>query len=350
MSDLSNADGPVLVTGGAGFAGSYITRRLLDDGHRVVVFDIAEFRPESRFVIGPGIDGVVLERGSMENWPRIFEVVQRHRPAAIVHTAAVMDIGYLDANPIVAYSANVGGAINVMEAARLLGVGRVILFSTVAVHGEKKYEPIDADHPTIAARTGPLGPYGAAKVAVEAFAYAYHQSFGLDTRVVRPSALYGFGMSWAAPNYVKNIVEPAVQGQPVRLRSGGAMPRAYIHAADLAALVAAILRGPDDADRVFYAATGRPLNTGGDVGRIVRELIPGADVEIAEALTEHDQAELAFRGVLSIDHARAQLGYEPRFTDLRDGIADYIERFRAYLAAGGQPSAPPVGGRAPGSG
>lgn len=76
----------------------------------------------------------------------------------------------------------------------------------------ERYEPIDADHPTITARVGPLGAYGAAKVAAEAFAFAYNQSFGLDTRIVRPSALYGFGMSWFAPNYIKQIVEPGGAG------------------------------------------------------------------------------------------------------------------------------------------
>lgn len=347
---MEKSRGPVLVTGGAGFAGAYITRRLLDDGHDVVVFDLGDFRPESRFVIGLDAARVPVERGSIDNWPRLFEVVLRHRPSAIVHTAAVMDIDYLDRNPIVAFEVNLGGAVNVMEAARLLDVGRVVVFSTVAVHGEKRYDPIDPDHPTVMARTGPLGPYGAAKLATEAFAYAYAQSFGLDVRVVRPSALYGFGMSWFAPNYVKNVVEPALLGQPVRLASGAGVPRAYVHAADLAALVSCILAGPADADRVFYAATGEPLSTGGDVGRIVRELVPGADVEIGEAMTDFDRAELPFRGVLSIENARRQLGYEPRFRDLRDGIADYIARFRAFQAAGGVPTPMPAGLNAPGSG
>ena len=347
---MAESSRPVLVTGGAGFAGSYIVRRLLDEGHRVVVYDLADLRPESRFVIGPEADGVPVERGSIDSWPRLFEAVQRHRPRAIVHTANVMDIGHLDRNPILALNVNVHGAVNVMEAARLLGVGRTIIFSSIAVIGEKRYEPIDADHPTIAARVGPLGAYGAAKVAAEAFAYAYHQSFRLDTRIIRPSALYGFGMSWLAPNYVKNIVEPALLGQPVRLASGGPVPRAYVHAADMAALVAALLRGPDDADRVFYAANGAPLRTGGDVARIVKALIPGADIEVADAMTDEDRAELPFRGEISIANARAQLGYEPRFTALENGLAEYVERFRAYVAAGGVPTPPPPGLRAPGSG
>jgi nucleoside-diphosphate-sugar epimerase len=338
----------ILVTGGAGFAGSYLVRELLDRGHRVVVLDLADFRPEMRFVIGDRIGEVVVERGSIDNFPRILEVVMKHRPQAIAHLGAIMDINLLDQNPMVALKVNVEGALNIFEAARLHGVGRVVQFSTIAVIGKKIYEPIDGDHPTITSRVGPLGAYSAAKISAEAFAYAYNQSFGLDTRIIRPSALYGFGMSWFAPNYMKQIVEPAVSGEAVKLASGGLVPRDYFHVADLASLVAAIIEGPADADRVFFGATGRPLRTGGDVGRIVRSLIPGADVEIGEAWTEVDRQELPFRGQISVDNARSQLGWKPRFDRLEDGIAEYVGRIREYLAAGGRLTPRPAIANAPG--
>jgi nucleoside-diphosphate-sugar epimerase len=338
------------VTGGAGFAGSYVARRLLDDGYDVVVLDVADYRAEARFVIGDAIDRIPFVRASIDNWPAVLAVVQEHQPAAIVHPAGIMEIATLERHPLLALTVNVGGACNVFEAARLHGVERVVVFSTIGVHGRKLYEPIDADHPTIMARTGPLGAYSAAKLSIEAFAYAYNQSFGLDTRIVRPSALYGFGMSWYAPNYMKNIVEPAVLGEPVRLRSGGPVPRDYIHAADMASLVAAIVRGPAGADRVFYAATGRELRTGGDVARIVRELVPGADVEVADEWTETDREELAFRGRISINNAREQLGWEPELAELERGVADYVEHFRVFLEAGGTPTPAPRLERAPGGG
>ena len=340
----------VLLTGAAGFAGAYLTRALLDRGYRVVGFDLlAERRAESAFVVGEQAAEVPIERGSIEDWAHVLELFQRHRPTAVVHAGGNMDAGFLDRHPTVALQTNVGGAVNLLEAARLVGgVRRFVLLSTIAVIGRVLYEPIDADHPTVTARDGPLGAYSAAKAAAEAFALAYQQAFGLDVRIVRPSALYGFGMSWYAPNYIKNVVEPAFAGEPVRLATGGQVPRDYTHAADLASLVGALLDGPDDADRVFYAATGRPLRTAADVGAIVRELVPGATVEIGDAWTEVDRAELAIRGRYAIDNARA-LGWEPRFAELRDGIADYLERLRAFAAAGGVPTPPPPGLRgAPG--
>ena len=341
---------PVIVTGGAGFAGSYVVRQLLDDGYSVVVFDRDDYRAESTFVIGDRISDVEIVRGSIDNWPLVVETVQRTGASGIVHLASVMDVALLDRHPMLAVKVNVEGTCNVLEAARLNDVDRVIVFSTIGVHGSKKYEPMDGDHPTITKRRGPLGAYGAAKLSCEAFAFAYSQSFGLDTRIIRPSALYGFGMSWFAPNYMKNIVEPAVLGESVRLSSGGSVPRDYASAVDLAGLVSALLVGPDDADRIFYAATGRALRTGSDVCRIVRDLIPGADVEIGDEWTESDREEASFRGVISIDNARDQLGWEPRFGDLEKGMADYIGRLREYLAAGGSLTPRPQLTEAPGSG
>jgi nucleoside-diphosphate-sugar epimerase len=332
------------VTGGAGFAGGYVARALLDRGYDVVVYDVADFRAESRFVLGERADDVRLERGSIDDWPRVVSVFLDHRPSAVVHAGGVMDVVFLDEHPTEALRTNVGGTLNLLEACRLVnGVERFVYFSTIAVIGRVLYEPIDANHPTVTARDGPLGAYSAAKAAGEAFCFTHLQSFGLDIRIIRPSALYGFGMSWYAPNYMKNIVEPPLLGEAVRLRTGGKVPRDYTSAVDLASLVIAVLEGPADADRVFWGATGEPLRTGTDVGEIVRELVPGAMVEIGDEWTEGDRAELAIRGRYSIENARTQLGWEPRFRDLRDGIADYVERFRAFVDAGGTPTPPPAG-------
>ena len=318
-------------------------RALLDGGYDVVVFDLADYRAESRFVIGDAVERVPLERGSIDDWPRILEVFLRHRPGAVIHAGGIMDVAFLGEHPTIALKTNVGGAVNLLEASRLLGdTQRFVFLSTIAVIGRKLYEPIDANHPTVSAHDGPLGAYGAAKSAVEAFCFAYSQSFGLDTRIIRPSALYGFGMSWYAPNYMKNVLEPALLGEAVWLPSGAGVPRDYTSAVDLASLVVAVLEGPVDAERVFYAATGQPLRTAGEVAALVRELVPGASVEIGAAFTDEDVAELPLRGQYSVDNALHGLGWRPHFADLREGMLDYIARFQAFMEAGGTPTPMPA--------
>ena len=83
-------------------------------------------------------------------------------------------------------------------------------------------------------------------------------------------------------------------------------------------------------------ATGQPLVTAGEVAEVVKKQIPGADIEIGSGLSEADLIEIRYRGILSIDNAREQLGYEPEFADIEQGVADYIKWYRQYLAEQGE--------------
>ena len=224
------------------------------------------------------------------------------------------------------------GTLHVLEAARLFDIRRIVNFSSIGVLPAKQYEPIDTSHPIFLPKGAvPTGVYGASKIAAEAFCFAYNEAFGTDFRTIRPSAVYGFGMQW--PIFVKPMVEGAVRGETVTFESGGPFPRDYTHAADLASLAVACLDGPDDADRIFYGCTGEPLVTAGEVARIVMELVPGSKIEIPDRLTEADQMELPYRGRMSIEANRTQLDWEPRFRQIRDGLADYVERYRAFLSS-----------------
>jgi len=329
---MPGAERPVLVTGGTGFIGSYAVKALLESGRRVVAFDIRGYTPEGRFVLGDLIDQVTVEEGSIDDWSRVLHVVNEHRPVDVVHLATITHPVFLFTNPMPGVRVNFEGTINVLEAARIFEIRRIVYFSSIGVLPAKQYEPIDAGHPIFLARDAvPTGVYGASKIASEAFCFAYNQAFGTDFRTVRPSAVYGFGMQW--PIFVKPMVEGAVRGETVTFESGGPFPRDYTHASDLASLAVACLDAPDDADRIFYGATGEPLVTAGEVARIVMELVPGSRIEIPDVLTEADQMELPYRGLLSIESNRRQLGWEPRFKNIRDGLADYIERYRAFLEA-----------------
>jgi nucleoside-diphosphate-sugar epimerase len=319
---------PVLVTGGGGFAGSYIVRALRDRGYEVVVLDVADPRPESLAVIAD--DRVEFIRARTDEGSVASDIVGRLAPGAIVHAGWNLDLDATDTDPLVTL-ADVHSSLNLLDAARRHGVRRFIFFSSIGVIPRVTYEPLDGNHPVLLAREGPEWAYSAAKLTVEAYCFTYQRSFGLDFRTIRASAMYGFGMSRFAPNYMKQIVEPAVRGEAVRLATGGPVPRDYVHILDVAALVVAALEGPDDADRIFYGATGEPLRTGADVAAVVRELLPGAVIEIGDGVTEEDRRELVCRGRISMENARTQLGFSPRYAELRDGVGEYIERYRTFL-------------------
>jgi UDP-glucose 4-epimerase len=319
-----------LVTGGAGFIGGHVVRDLLDTGRKVVVLDVRDFTPESRFVIGEEVDSVPLELASIGDQARVLDVFRAHRPDEVVHAGMILDPAYLATNRSSAFMVNVGGVVNLVEAMIAFGVPRLVNFSSIGVLPRVVYRPIDVNHPLVLADGGPgTDFYGSTKAAAEVLLFAYNQALGFDFRTIRPSAVYGLGMNqYVGP--IKAMVENSVRGEPAHFEFGGAHPRAYTHAIDISGLVVAMLDAPDDADRIFYGAAGGPLTTTTEVAEIVRGLVPGADVEIGEELSEAEKPVAALRAELSIENARTQLGWEPRYGSIREGIAQYVETYRDF--------------------
>jgi nucleoside-diphosphate-sugar epimerase len=331
---LTSGVGSVLITGGAGFIGGYVARELVDQGRAVTVLTRGRpTTPDMAFVLKNHANRFATEIASVEDLAALLAAFERVRPATVVHSASNVEVTKLFRDPYLAFQTNVTGTLNVLEAARRTGVQRVVDISSIGVLPRNQNEPIDAAHPIMLAREGPgSGAYGAAKASGELFAFAYQQAYGIDIRIVRPSAVYGFGMQWHSANYMKEFVEPAVRGEKVKVPSGGRLPRDYTHVLDVASLTVRVVDCDEDADRIFYAATGEPLVTAAQAAQLVAELVPGSIVEVADVMTPDDLVEASFRGVISIENARAQLGWAPRFASLRKGVQEYISTYRAYLA------------------
>jgi UDP-glucose 4-epimerase len=171
----------IIVTGGAGFIGSHVTDRLLEEGHRVVVID--DLSSGARKNVDDRAALHVMNIRSKE----AARLVEEVGPDILYHLAAQMDVRKSVADPAFDAEVNILGALNLLEAGRKAGLRRVVFSSTGgAIYGEQNLFPADETHPE-----QPLSPYGITKLSLEKYLYYYHDAFGLDVTCLRYANVYG---------------------------------------------------------------------------------------------------------------------------------------------------------------
>jgi UDP-glucose 4-epimerase len=146
----------ILVTGGAGYVGAHCCLALKRAGHDVVVYDNLHNGQERFVKWGP------FERGDIRDKARLDEVFARHKPAAVLHCAALIEVGESVRRPERFYDVNVAGALTLLEAMREAGVSAFVFSSTCATYGEPQRLPMNESHPQ-----WPVSPYGWTKLMVE---------------------------------------------------------------------------------------------------------------------------------------------------------------------------------------
>jgi UDP-glucose 4-epimerase len=267
-----------LVVGGAGFIGSELVRQLATSGRRVTVLDdlstgsrerLGDLAPDSvRLVVGSILDGDLLSTLVPEA-ERIFNL------ACVGLRRSIYD-------PDPSHAVNATGAFRLLEAARRAGVSRFVHVSSSEVYGTAQRAPMDEDHPT-----HPTTPYGAAKLAGEAYARAYHRTYGLPVVVLRPFNSYGpaghhEGDSGEA---IPRFMLRAMAGQPLVIFGDGSQTRDFTFVGDTARgiLLAAASEG----------AIGETINLGS-----------GRDVAIGDLARQISDLVAAGRATITRDSAR----------------------------------------------
>ncbi|WP_369061717.1 UDP-glucose 4-epimerase GalE [Caulobacter sp. 73W] len=262
----------VLVTGGAGYVGSHTCLRLMQAGFTPVVYDNLSNGHRQFVRWGP------LEIGDIRDVSRLNEVFARHRPVAVMHFAALIEVGESTRDPGQFFDNNVGGAITLIEAARRAGVRNMVFSSTCATFGTPRSMPMCEDHPQ-----DPLSPYGRTKLMIEQALWDYARYLQFHAACLRY-----FNAAGADPQgRIGEQHEPETHAIPIaievaqRLRPhftifgddydtpDGTAIRDYVHVMDLAeAHVLALKRLLDGAEACAY-------NLGTGTGTSVRELIDG---------------------------------------------------------------------------
>lgn len=320
----------VLVTGGAGFLGSYVMNALFAAGHDAIAFDVASPGPEA-LAITAGSRGQ-YRLGQVTDQARLFDVCLSDKIDTIVHAAGVVGLEPSLMQPWATYQTNVMGFVNVCEVARQLRMRRFVHVSSNATYHKGAGPTLkESDSVFSISRGNPAGHYGTSKMVCEAIGMAYATFHDVDFVAMRVTAIYGFGMRSAM--FIKPMVENAVRGLPSRFATGGPMKRDYTYVLDCADAAVRCVQAPEKAfaaQRVLNVAAGS-ARTAAEIADLVRRLIPGASIDIGDSLTELEAQNALMRASLDIEAAGRILDWAPRWS-IEDGIRDYASRFKDSLA------------------
>src|SRR3954454_4524845 len=177
-----------LVTGGAGFIGSHVVDTLVGRGDRVVVLDdLSTGRRENLdYALGKGAE---LVEADITDSAAVSDAFHTRRPEVVLHLAAQIDVRRSVSDPVFDLGVNVGGTLNLLEAARRAEVGRFVLASTGgAIYGEGSGRGLPLDE---TAECIPDAPYGHSKYAAEGYLSLYERLHGLSTIALRLGNVYG---------------------------------------------------------------------------------------------------------------------------------------------------------------
>ena len=297
------------MTGGAGFIGSNLVDVLVGQDDDVAVVDTLVTGREAN--LREAISrGVRLHQVDIRDAAGLAEVVRGERPDRIFHLAAQIDVRRSVEDPAHDARVNFEGTVNLLEAARLAGVPRLVYTSTGGgAYGDAEQIPTPEQAPI-----RPLAPYGQSKFAAEGACELYGRLHGLRTTVLRYSNVYGPRQDPLGEGGVIAIFcgKAATRGVPV-VFGDGHQTRDFVYVGDV---VAANLRAAgSDVDGVFNVGTGQET-TVLDLLAVLREMAPDAPLEPEFAPAR--PGEVA-RSCLDVSHVRERLGWVAE-TSLDDGL------------------------------
>jgi UDP-glucose 4-epimerase len=319
----------VLITGGMGVIGAETSRKFVREGHRPVIY--ARHRDDR--LIFDIVDKIDFESGDVLDWPRLLDVIKRHRVTHIVHAAGF--VGAVSAsNPALSIQVNVMGTVNVLEAARAFDIRRVVYTSAKGIYGPvlgeygpPTYKPMPEDMPKYPQRI-----YDSAKLMGEQTVLYYAKEMGLDTAVLRFSTTYGPGKTarHGKMGVTSQIVENPFRGLSFH-HVGGDAKDDFIYNKDSALGIYLATIADKVPSRVYNIGSGigQSLN---DFAAVLRKRFPKADIEIGPGLNFLGMPYPP-HGVYDITRARDEIGLKPEY-DLERGVDDYLAALKRIPVSG----------------
>ncbi len=267
----------IMITGGTGFLGAHLARRLLAAGETVVLFDAQPDRQAIQDIAAR----VSVVRGDVTLLPDLLHALAAHRVERVVHLAYIVGPEN-EQSPSRALHINCVGTTNVFEAARLTGLQRVVWASSVAVYGPRSaYGKVDLDEDDT---PQPTRVYGACKLLNEHLAEHYFHAFQVEHLALRPSVVYGPGRLRGSAQFMQEWIEQAAVGGHVTIPAGDEQDT-WSYVEDVAEAFSLAVRATNLPERHIF-------NIGGDfqarrtLGTYLKTLLPDAQITITTEVAE----------------------------------------------------------------
>ena len=306
----------ILVTGGAGFIGSHTAERLVTAGHRVrVVDDLSTGSLANLAAVESEIELVQMDVRDAERLADACRGIDR-----VLHLAAVASVVKSIDEPLAAHEVNASGSLNVIEAARRGGAGRVILASSAAVYGNDPELPKRENSPTL-----PQSPYAWQKLCGEFYGRFFGETYGIEFVALRYFNVYGPRQDPDSPysGVLSIFTSNAAQGRPLVIDGDGRQTRDFIYVKDVAEINARALEAAGPLPGAVNVSTNKETSIL-DAARIIMEAA-GSDAVLQ--FSEERPGDIR-RSFADNSLMMKSFDYTPQ-VDITAGLPQLVDEFRA---------------------
>jgi UDP-glucose 4-epimerase len=300
----------ILVTGGAGFIGSNIVDMLVENNFEVCIVDNLSHGKEENVNSKAKLYRVDIRDES------IIQVFKEEKPDIVIHNAAQISVPNSIKDPMDDASINIMGTINIIEAARISGVKKIIYPASAAIFGEPEYLPVDEKHPL-----NMISPYGITKHTVEHYLYVYKQLYNIDYTVLRYSNVYGPRQDSSGEGGVVSIFcEKLLKNEIPNIHGDGEQIRDFVYVKDVAK--ANLIAIKSNKNGIYNVCTN--LKT--TVNSLFYCISKVLNKEVKPSYISERDGDIRY-SYMSYDKINGELGWKPEVS-LEQGIKETLNYYK----------------------